>query len=118
MEMTVRMPANYTVMSQDEMTYTEGGAAVNVGLALYSAASIAVSIGLLVNWAQMLGGARNWYAANKTDNIATDLDNGFNAWVDYTTSSALNCVRSVLGTVASVGSPLGWGVTGLVLLTV
>ena len=26
MEMTVRMPANYNLMTEDEMTYTTGGA--------------------------------------------------------------------------------------------
>ena len=56
----------------------------------------------------MLLGARSWYAANRTGDVGTDLENAANAWVDFTTSSVLNCVRSVFGTLSSISGPIGW----------
>jgi len=121
MEMTVRMPANYNVLSENEMTYTTGGAWTDWYAGLNVAGDVvgAVMTGvMIVNWLDMLGGARNWYAANKTGNIGTDLEKGIDTWLNYTTSSVLNCVRSVLATASSLGSPIGWVATALAFGTV
>ena len=116
MEMNVRMPANYNVMNEEEMTYTTGGASAAYYASL--AGSLVVGGLLLYNWVDQLLGARSWYAANKTGNIGTDLEKGIDTWLNYTTSSVLNCVRSVLATASSLGSPIGWVATALAFGTV
>lgn len=118
MEMTVRMPANYNLMTEDEMTYTTGGTAADVAVIVSSGVSLVVGGLALFNWIDQLMGARRWYAANKTGNIGTDLEKGVDTWLNYTTSSVLNCVRSVLATASSLGSPIGWVATALAFGTV
>ncbi len=110
--MEIRMPANYNLMNEDEMTYTTGGAGL-----VYTGVALVASAVALYNWIDLLLGARRWYGANQSGDLGTDFSNGLNAWMDYTTSSVLNCVRSVFATAASIGSPLGWVVTGVALAT-
>ena len=119
MEMTVRMPANYNLMTEDEMTYTTGGADAGSAAAVITG-GISLPIGGLglYTWIDQLLGARRWYAANKTGNIGTDLEKGIDTWLNYTTSSVLNCVRSVLATASSLGSPIGWVATAVAFGTV
>ncbi len=112
MEMTVRMPANYNLMTADEMTYTTGGAWTDWYAGLNVAGDVvgAVMTGvMIVNWLDMLGGARNWYSVNKTDDIITNVENGIKAWVNYTGSSAWNAVRSIAATITAIGGmvPVG-----------
>lgn len=112
MEMTVRMPANYNVLSENEMTYTTGGAWTDWYAGLNVAGDVvgAVMTGvMIVNWLDMLGGARNWVAANKTNDLVTNLENGVKAWVDYTSASAWNAVRSIAATITAIGGmvPVG-----------
>ena len=118
MEMTVRMPANYNLMTEDEMTYTTGGTAADVAVIVSSGVSLVVGGLALFNWIDQLMGARRWYAANKTGNIGTDLEKCVDTWLNYTTSSVVNCIRSVFATAASIGSPIGWVATALALGTV
>ena len=106
MEMNVRMPANYNVMNEEEMTYTTGGASAAYYASL--AGSLVVGGLLLYNWVDQLLGARSWYAANKTGNIGTDLEKGIDTWLNYTTSSVVNCIRSICATSTAVFSPIGW----------
>ena len=61
---------------------------------------------MVVNWLDLLGGARRGYAANKTNDLVTNLENGVNAWVDYTSSSAWNAVRSIAATVTAIGGTI------------
>lgn len=129
MEMTMRLPANYNLMTEQEMTYTEGGA-FDWGVATTVAAGVldvAVRAAVIVNWLDLLSGARNWYAANKTGDLLTDAENSVEAWLDYTTSSVWNCCRSILATMTAVSGvvpiggvtvPYGPIVTGLAFLTV
>ncbi len=69
MEMTVRMPANYNLMTEDEMTYTTGGVDfgnIAIGTMVGTGVASWILTGVMVvNWLDMLGGARNWVAANK-----------------------------------------------------
>ena len=118
MEMTVRMPANYNLMTEDEMTYTTGGAAVDGVVVATGVVNLVIGGLALYNWIDQLLGARRWYAANKTGNIGTDLEKGVDTWLNYTTSSVLNCVRSVLATAGSLGSPIGWIATAVAFATV
>ena len=116
MEMNVRMPARYNVMNEEEMTYTTGGASAAYYASL--AGSLVVGGLLLYNWVDQLLGARSWYAANKTGNIGTDLEKGIDTWLNYTTSSVMNCVRSVLATAGSLSGPIGLVVTAVAFATV
>ncbi|WP_144064126.1 hypothetical protein [Faecalibacterium sp. An58] len=114
MEMNVRMPANYNVMSEEEMTYTTGGA-IDLGV-FYLAGDVASWIltgVMVVNWLDMLGGARSWYAVNKTGNIGTDIENAIQTWVDYTGSSAWNAVRSIAATITAIGGTILVGGVGI-----
>ena len=106
MEMTVRMPANYNLMTEDEMTYTEGGSVLGGVYVASNVVSWVLTGVMAVNWLDLLGGARRWYAANKTNDLVTNLENGVNAWVDYTSSSAWNAVRSIAATVTAIGGTI------------
>lgn len=106
MEMTVRMPANYNLMTEDEMTYTEGGSILDGMYVASNVVSWVLTGVMVVNWLDLLGGARRWYAANKTNDLVTNLENGVNAWVDYTSSSAWNAVRSIAATVTAIGGTI------------
>ena len=106
MEMTVRMPANYNLMTEDEMTYTEGGSVLGGVHVASNVVSWVLTGVMVVNWLDLLGGARRWYAANKTNDLVTNLENGVNAWVDYTSSSAWNAVRSIAATVTAIGGTI------------
>lgn len=106
MEMTVRMPANYNLMIEDEMTYTEGGSVLGGVYVASNVVSWVLTGVMVVNWLDLLGGARRWYAANKTNDLVTNLENGVNAWVDYTSSSAWNAVRSIAATVTAIGGTI------------
>ena len=109
MEMTVRMPASYNLMTEEEMTYTSGGnTAYDVGYAIGTVASVALVVGWCWNWLDLLMGARRWYAANKSGNLGTDLEKGVDAWADYTASSVVKCIRSVCATSTAILSPIGW----------
>ena len=116
MEMTVRMPANYNLMTADEMTYPTGGAWTDWYAGLNVAGDVvgAVMTGvMIVNWLDMLGGARNWYSVNKTDDIITNVENGIKAWVNYTGSSAWNAGRSIAATITAVGGTVLIGGVGI-----
>lgn len=125
MEMTMRLPANYNVMSVDEMTYTCGG---DTAATVKTILNIAATGVVVLNWLDQLGGARSWLTANKTGDIVEDAQKGAEAWVEYTTSSLWNGIRSVAATLISfmgniplAGSgaviPYGPVVTALALLT-
>ena len=119
MEMTVRMPANYNYMTEEEMTYTTGGDAVSSAVnTVTGVAILGLWVAGTVHWIDMLLGARRWYAANQTGDLGTDLENAVNAWMDFTTSSVVNCVRSICGTLGSMTFPIGWIGTAVAFLTV
>ena len=117
MEMTVRMPANYNLMTEDEMTYTTGGVDfgnIAIGTMVGTGVASWILTGVMVvNWLDMLGGARNWVAANKSNDLVTNIENGIKAWVDYTSSSAWNAVRSIAATITAIGGTVLIGGVGI-----
>ena len=68
---------------------------------------------MIVNWLDMLGGARNWYAANKTNDIGTNIEKGVKTWVNYTSSSLWNSIRSIAATITAVGGTVLIGGVGI-----
>lgn len=117
MEMTVRMPANYNLMTEDEMTYTTGGVDfgnIAIGTMVGTGVASWILTGVMVvNWLDILGGARNWVAANKSNDLVTNIENGVKAWVDYTSSSAWNAVRSIAATITAIGGTVLIGGVGI-----
>ena len=117
MEMTVRMPTNYNLMTEDEMTYTTGGVDfgnIAIGTMVGTGVASWILTGVMVvNWLDMLGGARNWVAANKSNDLVTNIENGVKAWVDYTSSSAWNAVRSIAATITAIGGTVLIGGVGI-----
>lgn len=114
MEMTVRMPANYNVMSEDEMTYTTGGAAADVVTVAGAAVSIVAGVYAVYSTLWGITGARNWLAANKGSDLMTTLDKAVNEGVTYATSNVRTLVRSC---VALMGMTAVWPLTAIALIT-
>lgn len=109
MEMTMRLPANYNVMSEEEMVYTQGGA--DVTAILKEAGRVLVTGVVVLNWLDLLSGARKWISENKTGDIVVDTQNSVQAWVDYTTSSLWNGIRSVGATLTAITGSVSIGGT-------
>lgn len=113
MEMTVRMPANYNLMTENEMTYTTGGADIATVYLARDVVGWVLTGVMVVNWLDMLGGARNWYAANKTSDIGTNIEKGAEAWINYTSSSLWNGIRSICATLTAVAGTVFIGGVGI-----
>lgn len=116
MEMTVRMPANYNLMSEDEMTYTTGGAAGAADVISVASAAVSIVAGVYAVYSTIWGltGARNWLAANKGGDLMTTLDKAVNDGVAYATSSVGTLIRSC---VALMGMTTVWPITAIALIT-
>ena len=80
MENKMKMPANYNVMNEEEMTYTQGGSAFGAVSAL---AGTAFSIWGLYNYYKGMVATRNYVAAHKGQDTAALLEGGMNTYVNY-----------------------------------
>ena len=80
MENKMKMPANYNVMNEEEMTYTQGGSVVGAVSAL---AGTAFSIWNLYNYYKGMVATRNYVAAHKGQDTAALLEGGMNTYVNY-----------------------------------
>ena len=129
MEMTIRMPDRYNVMSEEEMTYTNGGAAADViavtstivstvaGIyAIYSTIWGITGAGIYAIYSTIWGitGARNWVAANKGGDLMTTAEKAINEGVTFATSSVGNLIQSC---VALMGMTAVWPITAIALIT-
>ena len=128
MENNLHLPAGYAPLTEDEMTYTRGGDATSAASVLKTVFDVVATGVVILNWADLLIEARSWLTANKTGDIVEDAQKGVEAWVEYTTSSIWNGVRSISATLisfmgniplASSGAVIPYGpvVTALALLT-
>lgn len=96
MEKKIMMPANYNVMNEEEMTYTQGGAAVDAGLAAYTLVFSAYGIVSLVNLCWAIPKTRNWIKEHKEGRGVGDLiSDGLDAAFDYMNQSVGNAVIGV-----------------------
>ena len=114
MEKKLMMPANYNVMSEEEMTYTEGGAgeAWLLGYSLGSLAVAAVSIGNMI-WG--VSESRKWIQANKGGKNVSDLaSKGFDAYFDYMNKSVWN---AVVGVFSALNAVTWWPVYAIAWIT-
>ena len=80
MENKMKMPANYNVMNEEEMTYTQGGSAIG---AISALASTAFGIWNLYNYYKGMVATRNYVAAHKGQDTAALLEGGMNTYVNY-----------------------------------
>lgn len=97
MEMTMRLPANYNVMSAEEMTYTEGGA--------NAVEAICAWVLPLYGWFQGTMAIRSYRKANPK----TWMDTGLEALSQDMNKSAMNLLYD-LGCAAQFVSVCATGV--------
>ncbi len=114
MEMTIRMPDRYNVMSEEEMTYTNGGAAADVIAVTSTIVSTVAGIYAIYSTIWGITGARNWVAANKGGDLMTTAEKAINQGVTFATSSVGNLIQSC---VALMGMTAVWPITAIALIT-
>jgi hypothetical protein len=97
MENTLKMPASYAVMNDEEMTYTEGGSLVGLGISTVT--SLALSVLSIASYVQGVSACRKWYknytAANPNSTTSDQLDAAITALSEDFNKSAWNAVRDV-----------------------
>ena len=103
MEYTMKMPACFNVMTEEEMTYTEGGAT------LTSLAEAALNWIPLVGWYEGIMAVRSYRKANPD----TWIDTGLKAVSNKLSQSAESMVRT-LGRIVWVGASCATG-AGLIV---
>jgi hypothetical protein len=98
MENTLKMPASYAVMNDEEMTYTDGGYGL-VGFSIGAVTSLAVSVLSIVSYVQGVSACRKWYknytAANPNSTTSDQLDAAITALTEDVNKSAWNAVRDI-----------------------
>lgn len=118
MEKKMMMPANYNVMTEEEMTYTQGGAAADgAAIALSIASRVAgLAIGgvYLYNYYQGMVAARDYVSAHKGENATQLIDGGLTTYVNYMQSDLMSAVKGVFAGIAAVNL---FPITALCLIT-
>lgn len=111
MENKMMMPACYSVMTEDEMTYTSGGdagTAYAVGWVIGTTFSIA-------NMVWGIGKSREWIQKNKKGKSVTELAaSGIDAFANYLNKSVGNAVVGVYTAINLAG---WWPVTAVAWVT-
>ena len=95
----LNLPANYAALTEDEMTYTEGGSA-------FGAAAMVVGTAVLASsyiWG--IGQAKEWLSIkkNREGNILTVLGRASDAVSEDMSKSASNFLRDGVSTAMVVG---------------
>ena len=93
MENKMKMPANYNVMNEEEMTYTQGGSAFGAVSAL---AGTAFSIWGLYNYYKGMVATRNYVAAHKGQDTAALLEGGMNTYVNYLQKDLISAFKGII----------------------
>lgn len=93
-------PADYAVLSTDEMTYTEGGAAGDVVGVFTTAATLVGAVVLASSYVWGIGQARTWLKqdGNKEGNFFTILGRATDAVGSDMSKSVGNFVRDAVST--------------------
>lgn len=117
MEKKMMMPANYNVMTEEEMTYTQGGAVTDggaiVGL-VSSVCYIGLGVAALYNYYKGMVAARAYVSAHKNEDAAAIIEGGMNTYVNYISSGLLPAIKGVAAGMSSVSL---WPITAVCLLT-
>ena len=96
MENKMKMPANYNVMNEEEMTYTQGGGVISTLLGLYSTGATIVGTGVLAaSYAWGIQQTRDWLKqpGNKEGNIFTVYGRALDALSADMKKSSSNFLR-------------------------
>lgn len=93
-------PADYAVLSQDEMTYTEGGSMNDAASIAGAAATVVGAVVLAASYVWGIGQARAWLRTdgNKEGNFFTVLGRATDAIGADMSQSAANFVRDAVST--------------------
>ena len=97
MEMTIRMPDRYNVMSEEEMTYTNGGAAADVIAVTSTIVSTVAGIYAIYSTIWGITGARNWVAANKGGDLMTTAEKAINEGLEVEMDRAIEIEEKLFG---------------------
>jgi hypothetical protein len=110
MENTLKMPASYAVMNDEEMTYTDGG--VNPGI-YFAGSSIAylAFVGLnIASYVQGVVASRKWYKNYVAEHPNSTTTEQFDAAIDALSTDinkgAWNAIRDVYRTLMVVANPV------------
>ena len=123
MEKKLMLPANYNVMNEEEMTYTEGGAnllqAVCAVAGFTAPFAVGWTIGAVISVANLIWGldqTRTWIKNNKKngENITDLAAKGINAAADYMGKSIGNAIVGVYTALNLTG---WWPVTAIAWVT-
>ena len=101
MEKKIMMPANYNVMSEEEMTYTQGGDATSILYMASSVCSLVLSVAYVYNYAKGMKATRDYIKAHKGEDTSTLVDGGLEAYSNYVQSSPVNAVKGIAAGLAS-----------------
>lgn len=109
METMMRMPACCGVLSEEEMTYTTGGAMDSVGGVLTAVVVGVSAVNYLVGAVQ----ARNWYNKNKGRGIFELIGKSMDDLINYSEKSVWHAFHGIFTAVELVAL---WPVTGIIML--
>ena len=102
MKNELKMPAHCAVVSEDEMTYVEGGGYLD---ALSTAATVVGAVVLGASYVWGIGTARSWLnqKANRKGNVFTVIGRALDDIGEDMSQSPSNFLRDVVSTAAVVG---------------
>ena len=108
MKQDLHLPADYAVLSDNEMTYTQGGGVISTLLGLYSAGATIVGTGVLAaSYAWGIQQTRDWLKqpGNKKGNIFTVYGRALDALSADMKKSSSNFLRDSVSalTVCAMG---------------
>ena len=97
------MPAEYAVMTEEEMTYTEGGSTAST--VFTTAATVVGSVVLGASYIWGIAAARNWLntKSNREGNVFTVLGRAVDDIGNDMTKSPSNFLRDTVSTAMVVG---------------
>ena len=103
MNKNMNLPAEYAVLSEEEMTYTQGGGVISTLLGLYSAGATIVGTGVLAvvlgaSYIWGISASKDWLnkKSNREGNLFTVLGRAADAVGEDMSKSAANFVRDAV----------------------
>ena len=103
MNKNMNLPAEYAVLSEEEMTYTQGGS--DIGGFATTAATVVGAVVLGASYVWGIGTARSWLSqkGNRKGNVFTVIGRALDDIGEDMSQSPSNFLRDVVSTAAVVG---------------
>ena len=103
MNKNMNLPAEYAVLSEEEMTYTQGGS--DIGGFATTAATVVGAVVLGASYVWGIGTARSWLnqKENRKGNVFTVIGRALDDIGEDMSQSPSNFLRDVVSTAAVVG---------------